>query len=62
MSTSGGVPYIGGYHEYIGRYHEYIGGCSVNREDIMMHVGDIKSTSGDVQYIGGYHEYIGGIS
>ena len=26
FSTSGGVQYIGGYHEYIGGYHEYIGG------------------------------------
>ena len=53
MSTSGGVQYIGGYHEYIGGcsvhqrdtmitsggYHEYIGGCSVHR-DIIIHVGD----------------------
>ena len=37
-STSGDVQYIGGYHEYSERYHEYIGGCSVNQEDIMMHV------------------------
>ena len=41
MSTSGGVQYIGGYHDacgdtmstsgdvqYIGGYHEYIGGIS----------------------------------
>ena len=54
FSTSGGVQYIGGYHEYIGgdtmstsgEYHEYIGGCSVHRRDTM-------STSGGVQYIGG---------
>ena len=40
MSTSGGVQYIGGYHEYIG-------GCSVNRRDTM-------STSGGYhEYIGG---------
>ena len=45
MSKSGGVQYIGGYHEYIGGcsvhrgdtmgtsrgYHEYIGECSVHR-------------------------------
>ena len=31
-STSGGVQYIGGYHEYIG-------GCSVHQGDIMMNVG-----------------------
>ena len=43
MSTSGG-------------YHEYIGGCSVHREDTMIHVG------GYHEYIGEYHEYIGGIS
>ena len=24
MSSSGGVQYIGGYHDYIGGYHEYI--------------------------------------
>ena len=56
FSTSGGVQYIGGYHEYIGGimstsegYHEYIGECSVHQRDIM-------ST------LGGYHEYIGGCS
>ena len=63
FSTSGGVQYIGRYHEYIGGiswvhrgvfstsegYYEYIGGCSVHRRDPM-------STSG------GYHEYIGVIS
>ena len=67
FSTSGGVQYIGGYHEYIGGcsvhrgdiimnvggYHEYIGGCSVHRRDTMSTSGDIMSTSGDVQYIGG---------
>ena len=31
MSTSGDVPYIGGYHDTCGGYHEYIGGCSVHR-------------------------------
>ena len=31
---------MGGYHGYIGGYHEYIGGCSVDRGDIMMHVGE----------------------
>ena len=31
MSTSGGVQYIGGYHDTCGGYHEYIGGCSVHR-------------------------------
>ena len=40
MSTSGGVQYIGGYHEYIGE-------CSVHRGDITMHVG------GYHEYIGG---------
>ena len=33
FSTSGGVQYIGGYHEHIG-------GCSVHRRDIMIHVGE----------------------
>ena len=28
FSASGGVQYIGEYHEYIGGYHEYIGGIS----------------------------------
>ena len=46
MSTSGGVQYIGGYHECIG-------GPSVHWEDTMSTVGDIMSTSGDVQYIRG---------
>ena len=53
FSTSGGVQYIGGYHEYIGGYHEYIGGCSVHRGDIMMNVGGYHEYIGDVQYIGG---------
>ena len=48
MSTSGGVQYIGGYHEYIGRY-------SVHRRDTM-------STSGMFSTSGRYHEYIGGCS
>ena len=63
MSTSRGVQYIGGYHEYIGGYHEYIEGCSVDRGDIMIHVGDAMNTSGGYhEYIGEYHEYIGGCS
>ena len=33
MSTSGGVQYIGGYHDACGGYHEYIGGCAVHRGD-----------------------------
>ena len=56
MSTSGG-------------YNEYIGGCSVNRSDIMMHVGDTMSTLGKfstsediMSTSGGYNEYIGGCS
>ena len=53
MSTSGDVPYIGGYHDECGGYHEYIRGCSVHRRDTMSTLGDIMSTSGDVQYIGG---------
>ena len=32
------VQYIRGCSVH-GGYHEYIGGCSVRREDIMMHVG-----------------------
>ena len=55
FSTSGGVQYIGGYHEYIG-------GTMNTSGNIMIHVEDTMSTSGDVQYIAGYHEYIGGIS
>ena len=31
MSTSGGVQYIGGYHDACGGYHECIEGCSVHR-------------------------------
>ena len=31
MSTSGGVQYMGGYHDTCGGYHEYMGGCSVHR-------------------------------
>ena len=65
VSTSGDVQYIGGCSVHRGMfstsgdfstsegYHEYIGVISsVNRGDIMMHVGDTMSTSGDVQYIG----------
>ena len=62
FSTSGGIQYIGGYHDYIGDIMST--SSLVHRRDIMMHVGDImihvgdtKSTPGDVQYIGGYHEY-----
>ena len=60
FSTSGGVQYIGGYHECIGGYHEYFGGIQYIG-DIMMHVGDIMSTSGDVQYVGVYHDACGDI-
>ena len=60
MSTSGG------YHEYIRGYHGYIGDVQyIEREGIMMHVGDIMTTlgvfsaSGDtMSTLGGYHEYI----
>ena len=38
MSTSGGVQYIGRYHDACGGYHEYIGST----------LGDIMSTSGDI--------------
>ena len=63
MSTSGGVQYIGGYHEYIGR-------CSVHRRDTMStsggyheYIGGYHDTCGDTMSTsGGYHEYIGGIS
>ena len=59
FSTSGGVQYIGRYHEYIGGYHEYIRGVG----DIMMNVGGYHEYIGGVQNIGrtpsgGYHEYI----
>ena len=52
--TSGGV-------QYIGEYHEYIGGFSVHRGDIMSTSGGISSVHrGEYhQYIGGYHDYIG---
>ena len=53
LSTSGGVQYIGGYHDECGGYHEYIESCSVHRRDTMSTPGDIMTTSGDVQYIGG---------
>ena len=55
MSTSGGVKYIGGYHDCIGE-----GNLMNTLGDIMSTLGDTMSTLRDVQYIRGYHEYIGG--
>ena len=46
FSTSGGVQYIGGYHEYIR-------GCSVHRGDIMMNVGGYHEYIGACSDIGG---------
>ena len=64
--TSGGVQYIGGYHDHIGgfsvhrgEYHEYIGGNIMSTSgDIMTTLGDIMSTSGDVQYIGVFKRFL----
>ena len=57
MSTSGGVQYIGGYHEYIG-------GCSVHRGDTISTSGGYHDACGGytMSTSGGYHEYIGGCS
>ena len=73
FSTSGGVQYIGGYHEYIGDvqyiggyhdecggYHEYIGGCSAHWRDTMSKSGGIMSTSGMFSTSEGYHDTRGG--
>ena len=39
FSTSGGVQYIGGYHEYIGGISWVHRGMFSTSGDIMMHVG-----------------------
>ena len=62
MSTSGGVQYIGGYHDAYGGYQEYIEGCSVHRWDTMSTLVGYHEYIGDFQCIGGYHGACGGAS
>ena len=76
MSTSGYVQYIGRYHDACGDimstsggYHDayeemslkYIGACSVHREDIMMHVGDIMNISGGCSVHRGFQYKLKGL-
>ena len=55
LSTSGGVKYIGGYHDSCGDIMSASG-------DVQYIRGDIMSTSGISRYMWGYHEYIRGCS
>ena len=56
LSTSGGVKYIGGYHDSCGGYHECIGRCSIHPRGYHEYVRGIS------RYMRGYYEYIRGCS